>query len=373
MPISPQIIAEKRIENTVTKLCDLIDKKLQESEETPFVFKFLPNTSPEVINSIVEIYRNVGWSASQAQGSLTLRSPHDEKEEPKKESKNTIKEVTQTKLETREHLIETALASDTGRFALAQSMKEPINTSLMYQSVARKFLMVDDLPLSVSPRYTYGEFDEPLYYASDNKVKPYNHECLDDYVEFMSSVDIDREDIEQRRFYTLDRAQVRLKDSLQNQEVRAIVTLLQASIKEEQIIHTYGETIDRAILDSVGDIETKDMIAAKMLVHPRTYRRFHYTPRIEDNLNEASQRDILMTGLYGHVFTMDIHISTIVPENEVFILPPGNFVGALALPNNHLEVLPCTNEDGGLSYLAKLKCFPVILNPKLVRKIKVRW
>ncbi|MGL1166833.1 hypothetical protein ACSTKZ_25170, partial [Vibrio parahaemolyticus] len=54
---------------------------------------------------------------------------------------------------------------------------------------------------------------------------------------------------------------------------------------------------------------------------------------------EATQRDILMTGLYGHIFSADIHVSTMVPKNAVFVLAPPQFVGAIPVRQD-ITVLP---------------------------------
>ena len=48
--------------------------------------------------------------------------------------------------EQRESIIAMALETAEGRTALAQAMVEPIKTSLMYQAIGRKLLMVDELP-----------------------------------------------------------------------------------------------------------------------------------------------------------------------------------------------------------------------------------
>jgi hypothetical protein len=53
----------------------------------------------------------------------------------------------------REHVIAVALETPEGRVALAQAMVEPIKTSLLYQAIGRKLLMVDDLPQSALARY----------------------------------------------------------------------------------------------------------------------------------------------------------------------------------------------------------------------------
>src|SRR3954467_13384318 len=53
----------------------------------------------------------------------------------------------------KEAIIATALETEEGRVALAQSMVEPIRRSLEYQAVGRKLLMVDELPQGALARY----------------------------------------------------------------------------------------------------------------------------------------------------------------------------------------------------------------------------
>jgi hypothetical protein len=50
-------------------------------------------------------------------------------------------------------IISRALNTEAGRTALSQAMIEPIRTSLMYQGIGRKLLMVDELPSCAVPRY----------------------------------------------------------------------------------------------------------------------------------------------------------------------------------------------------------------------------
>lgn len=248
MPISPQMVAEKRIENTVNKLCDLIDKKLQESEDLPFEFRFLPNTSPQVENSVMEIYRNVGWVSSmrmiEDEHVLVLQYPHTHpkatEEEETPSNQNKPKPI--AKPDSRENIIEVALQSIDGKIKLAHSVVEPISISLMYQSITRKLLMIDELSENQKPKYKHNEHENPIYFASDRTVKPYTHDVLDDFVKFSALAEVTKEDIEGKAYYEIDRAQVLLKDSLENQETMALLALLQASIQsEQQVIHTYGE------------------------------------------------------------------------------------------------------------------------------------
>lgn len=377
MPISPQTVAERRLENTVNKLCDLIDRKLQESEDSPFEFRFLPNTSPQAENAILEIYQSVGWIASLKiagdEHALVLQHPSANQSETSSVALDS--KPKNNKAKGREELVENALETEIGRIHLAQAMAEPIKTALTYQSPIRKFFLTDELPKKSQPKYTYGEHGNPIYYASDCTVKPYIHQKEEDWdwSEFAALQTINKDDLTDRKYYTVDLAQVRLKDAIERRETMALINLLDASIQsDEQVVHTYGETLKRAILDSMGELESKDMLVAKMLCHPRTYRRMCNVLGI-DFIDEATHREILMTGLYGHIQTADVHLSVMAPENEIYMTPTGNFLGTLALPPGHLQVNPCTDENGDLGFLANQKCMPIMLNPNLVHKVKVRW
>ena len=55
--------------------------------------------------------------------------------------------------EEKEFLIARALETEEGRTALAQAMANPIRTSLDYQGVGRKLLVVDPLPQGSLPVY----------------------------------------------------------------------------------------------------------------------------------------------------------------------------------------------------------------------------
>ena len=46
-----------------------------------------------------------------------------------------------------------------------------------------------------------------------------------------------------------------------------------------------------------------------------------------------------MTGLYGRLYSADIHVSTMVPKNAVYVLAPAQFVGAMPVRQD-ITVLP---------------------------------
>jgi len=379
MPISPQELTDKRLETTINKLCDIIDKKLQESEDMPFRFNFLPNTSPQAQTSIVEIYRNAGWSAelgtkdhedywretylvlsnpiSGAQSNLEVVQLDDEVSQTDKRAHN-------------ESIIEASFTSERGRDNIATSMAEPIKTSLQYQSFARKFLMADELPLNTPPRYENAT-PKAVYYASDGTVKQYDCDKSDDFYVIKAEAELKHTEAQARRFYTLERIQVKLKDKIQNQELDILVQLLQRAATFDQTIYTYGETICRAILDSMGEIESEELMGAKVLMHPRTYRRAMSDKNFKTDCVASTLRDVLMVGLHGHIHSMDVHLSCRLPENEVFVMPPAQFLGAWSVKED-VKVTKTDTSDSCV-FEATEHVLPVIVNPEYVRKIVVRW
>lgn len=56
----------------------------------------------------------------------------------------------------KEKIIAQALETEEGRVALAQAMVEPIRRSLEYQAVARKIMLVDELPQGALATYERG-------------------------------------------------------------------------------------------------------------------------------------------------------------------------------------------------------------------------
>ena len=62
----------------------------------------------------------------------------------------------------RESILQEAISTEEGRIALAESMANPIQTSLLYQSIGRKLLVVDPLPQGALARYEK-DIDVPAY------------------------------------------------------------------------------------------------------------------------------------------------------------------------------------------------------------------
>lgn len=237
-------------------------------------------------------------------------------------------------------IIAQALETAEGKLALAQAMVEPIKTSLMYQGVVRKLLLVDELQQGQYARYERDVTAKSYTIPKRGAVPTTEIEAEELMVptfEMASHPTIRMSEIRARRFYIVDRAQVRAKDSLMRQEDIEGFRAIQAAVPSDQSISIGGSVQIDAINLGLTLVEEHELIGAKIVVAPQRYKDFRGWGN--DVYDPATQREILYTGLYGHLFTADIHVSTMVPKNHVFILAPPQFVGAIPVRQD-ITVVP---------------------------------
>ncbi len=242
--------------------------------------------------------------------------------------------------ETREQIVAMAIETAEGRTALAQAMVEPIKNSLMYQSVGRKLLLVDELPQGVLPRYER-DVTAKAWTVSKRGAVPTSEieaeELIVPTFEIAANPVLRYSEVRARRFYIVDRAQIRAKDSLQRQEDTEVFKVINGATPSDQTISVAGNVQLDHINVALTLIEEHELIGSKIVVPPARYKDFRgWGPEVYD---QATQREVLQTGLYGHLFTADIHMSTMVPKNCVFIMAPAQYVGAIPIRQD-ITVIP---------------------------------
>jgi len=242
--------------------------------------------------------------------------------------------------ETREQIVAMAIETAEGRTALAQAMVEPIKNSLMYQSVGRKLLLVDELPQGVLPRYER-DVTAKAWTVSKRGAVPTSEieaeELIVPTFEIAANPVLRYSEVRARRFYIVDRAQIRAKDSLQRQEDTEVFKVINGATPSDQTISVAGTVQLEHINVALTLIEEHELIGSKIVVPPARYKDFRgWGPEVYD---QATQREVLQTGLYGHLFTADIHMSTMVPKNCVFIMAPAQYVGAIPIRQD-ITVIP---------------------------------
>ena len=240
----------------------------------------------------------------------------------------------------REAVIAQALETPEGRVALAQAMVEPIKRALEYQAIGRKLLMVDELPQGALARYEKDVASVAHVIGRRGAVPDRiveGEEVLVPTFEIAVNPQIRLSEIKARRFYIVDRAQMKAKEAIQKLEDTEILRDVNAAVRSNQTISQSGELTIASLNYGFSTIESHDLTVAKIVMHPRQYADLRLFGR--DVYDEATRRDVLMSGLFGHLWTADIHVSHRVTEGSVYLLAPAEYVGAIPVRQD-ITVLP---------------------------------
>lgn len=240
----------------------------------------------------------------------------------------------------RELLIAQALETPEGRVALAQAMVEPIKRALEYQAIGRKLLMVDELPQGALARYEKDVASTAYVVSRRGGVRDRiveGEEVLVPTWEIAANPQIRLSEIKARRYYNEDRAQMKAKEAIQKQEDTEILGDIEAAVRSDQTVTQSGDLSIASLNYAFSTIESHDLTVAKIVMHPQQYADVRLFGR--DVFDEATRRDVLMSGLFGHLWTADIHVSHRVPPGSVYLLAPAEYVGAIPVRQD-ITVLP---------------------------------
>jgi len=273
----------------------------------------------------------------------------------------------------REALIAQALETDEGRVALAQAMVEPIRRALEYQAVGRKLLMVDELPQGALARYERDVRSVahvlPRRGAVPDQITE-GEEILVPTFEIATNPQIRLSEIKARRFYIVDRAQIKAKEAIQKEEDFNIFNTLLNAVPAAQTITATGGALTLAALNSAfAAVESHDLTVAKIVCHAQRYadiRNFGKTV-----YDEATQREVLTSGLFGHLWTADIHVSSKMPTNTVLVIAPAEYVGAFPIRQD-ITVLPADDPKKlRLGWVIYEEIGIVVINDYAIAKIEI--
>jgi len=251
-------------------------------------------------------------------------------------TKNSLKD------QEKEMVIAQALETDEGRTALAQAMVEPIRRALEYQAVGRKLLMVDELPQGALARYER-DVASVAHVVSRRGAVPdqivEGEEIIVPTFEIAANPTVRLSEIKARRFYIVDRAQIKAKEAIQKEEDTNIFGAVVASAvaENDQIVFNVGTLAVPSLNTAYRMIEQHDLVAAKVVLHANQYASIRTFGK--DFYDEATTREILSTGLYGHLWTADIHVSSRMDSNTVIVIASPENVGAFPIRQD-ITVLP---------------------------------
>ena len=261
----------------------------------------------------------------------------------------------------RDEMIKQALMTQEGKIALGQAMANPIRRNLDYQGVARKALVVDPLPQGALPVYDR-DIDVAAVVISSNGTAPESRVFGDRVTipefEIVSNPTVRIAEVKRRRFNVIDRAQQKARQAIQAQEDANVFSALKFAGDNTLGGENTAVALDTAgpsgpgaggALTKSGMLGLKKQIDRWDLVTSKFFLNINQFTEILDwesagasgasSVDPVTQRELLQTGLYGHIFGADIIVSKVVPAGEAFACADPEFVGVMPVRQD-IEVLP---------------------------------
>ena len=225
-----------------------------------------------------------------------------------------------------------------------------------FQGVGRKAIVVDPLPQGALPVYDR-DIDVSAVVISSNGSAPESRVFGDRVTipefEVVSNPTVRIAEVKRRRFNVIDRAQQKARQEIQAQEDANIFAALDFASDSAKGGENTLQTLDNAVITSelakVGLLNLKRQVDRWDLVTAKYFMNINEFTDIlnwesagalgASQVDPVTHREILQTGLYGHIFGSDIIVSKIVPPKQVFACADPEFVGVMPVRQD-IEVLP---------------------------------
>ena len=275
-----------------------------------------------------------------------------------------------------ESLINLALGSEQGRTALANAMANPIRITLDYQSVGRKLIMVDPLPQGSLPVYDKDIEASAVVISKRGGVPEMVIEGDRFQIptfELASFPTVRFSQVKDRRFNIIERAQQRAKSELMAAEDGEIFAALEEATTGAAAINNIttspGALTRLALTQAFQAVERHDLVVNTILMNSQEFADIRVWGQNE--FDPVTQREVLQTGLYGHLWTADILLSRRVPPGSVYLLADKEFVGVMPVRQD-IQVIPADMpRELSLGWVIYEEIGIGFLNNKAVSKIEI--
>ena len=209
---------------------------------------------------------------------------------------------------------------------------------------------MDCLPQGVDPKYER-DIDVAATVISSNgtggESRVFGDRVVVPTFELYSNPTVRISEVRRRRFNVIDRAVQKARQELMAQEDANIFAAIDAASTVENSAQdiTDGGLLKRDLVEIKAQIDRWDLVTTKYFMNINEFT---------DILNWASgggqgvgggeidpvtQREILQTGLYAHIWGADIMVSKIVPPGTVYGAADPEFVGVMPIRQD-IEVIP---------------------------------
>lgn len=243
--------------------------------------------------------------------------------------------------EEKQNLISQAMASEQGRMQLASAMANPIRTSLDYQGIARKLLVVDPLPQGALPVYDR-DVDAKAFTVSKRGNAPEQliegERIQVPTFEVVAYPQVRFSQIKERRFNIIDRAQQRAKSDIMAVEDETCFSLIEAASNAVNPVTTVTGGLSRdAIASAFREVEKHDLAVTKIVMNAQAFTDIRKWGQNE--FDPVTQHEVLQTGTFGRLWSAEILLSKKVPLNTVYVLADPEFVGVMPIRQD-IQVIP---------------------------------
>jgi hypothetical protein len=286
----------------------------------------------------------------------------------------------------RDEMVKQALMTQDGKIALGQAMAVPIRRNLDYQGVGRKALVVDPLPQGALPVYDR-DIDVAAVVVSSNGAAPESRVFGDRVtvpeLEYVSNPTVRIAEVKRRRFNVVDRMQQKARQEIQAQEDANVFAALDfagdgAGAENTAVELDAGTGLTANKLSKSGMLGLKRQIDRWDLVTAKYFLNIQQFTDILDwesagaagasQVDPVTQRELLQTGLYGHIFGADIVVSKIVPAGTSYAVADSEFVGVMPIRQD-IEVMPADEpKQLKLGFVVSMIGGVAVLNPRAVAK-----
>ncbi len=249
--------------------------------------------------------------------------------------------------EKRDELIARAIMTQEGKLALAQAMANPIRRNLDYQGIARRLLVVDPLPQGVDPKYER-DIDVAATVISSNgtggESRVFGDRIVVPTFELYSNPTVRISEVRRRRFNVIDRAVQKARQELMAQEDANIFAAIDAASSVENTLQDITDSglLKRDLVEIKVQIDRWDLVTTKFFMNINEFTdilNWAASGTSAGEIDPVTQREILQTGLYAHIWGADIMVSKIVPPGTVYGASDPEFVGVLPIRQD-IEVIP---------------------------------
>jgi hypothetical protein len=250
----------------------------------------------------------------------------------------------------RDELISRAILTNEGKLALAQAMANPIRRNLDYHGIARRALVVDPLPQGALPTYDR-DIDVAAVVISSNGTGPESRVFGDRVTvpefEVYSNPTVRIAEVKRRRFNVIDRAVQKARQEIMAQEDSNVFAAIDTASSSENTVMDISDAglLKRDLREIKVQIDRWDLVTTKFFMNINEFNDILGWGSGGGQgvgggeVDPVTQREILQTGLYAHIWGADILVSKIVPAGTVYGCSDPEFVGVMPIRQD-IEVLP---------------------------------